>query len=122
MAKIVRYKIRCTTENKDKEWILDKGGPAPSKCPNVSTHTVLPAEIVEELDTLTAVEKAKADKDLADEKAAKQAEKDAKLAAQAERDAVKAELAVKKDEIKVIQDQLKALVPKKFKFPSWRKK
>lgn len=107
--KIVVWTINCVTENKAKEWLLYKGGQAPNKCPKDTAHTVGTASQVEEIDTLTASEKAVDDALKAQLQVDKQAEKDAKEAAQIERDELKVESDQLKIELKEVKNKLKKI-------------
>lgn len=40
MSKILRYKLLCETEALEKEWLLDDNVPAPTKCPDDSSHGI----------------------------------------------------------------------------------
>lgn len=46
---IYKYKLRCTTEDTDKEWYLQNTDPAPTKCPTDTDHGV-------DLSTLTVTQ------------------------------------------------------------------
>lgn len=45
MSKLLKYRIKCTTDNVDEYWWLSEGDPAPTTCPTDSAHTVNGASV-----------------------------------------------------------------------------
>lgn len=143
MERIVHYQIRCTTENKDKDWYLPKGGPAPTKCPTTSSHTTNAAVVIKELTGQTDAEldadRAAKAADKAADQAALAASRDETRQARGERDAeklvkeqIQAEIAIVRNDFLAAKadlqsakreiDNLKPKRPEDFKLLRWGKR